>query len=188
MAEPKSETHAADEILSSSDHTQTNHDSDLDAVIGRDFTVDNDDLPKGYYFSLSFIGSMFAIGANLGSGTGAFSLIAPILSFIDEDIGPSPNLTWVALAYLLTTSIGFAFVGRLSDIFGRRWFYIFAAALATVGSIVAATAQSINALIAAECIMGFAASAQVLYGRKLIYELTKTMLTSLKLQSANWFP
>jgi len=188
MAEPKSNTHTANEILSSSDHTPTNHDADLDAAIGRDFTVDNDDLPKGYYFSPSFIGSMFAIGANLCSGTGAFTLIAPILSFIDEDIGPSPNLTWVALAYLLTTSIGFAFVGRLSDIFGRRWFYIFAAALATVGSIVAATAQSINVLIAAECIMGFAASAQVLYGRKSIHELVKAMFTSVKPLLVNLFP
>ncbi|KAF2102444.1 MFS general substrate transporter [Rhizodiscina lignyota] len=137
---------------------------DAEDVKGRDFTIDRNDMPKGYFFSPKFIGSMFAIGANLGSGTGAFALIAPILSFVNEDIGPDANLTWVAIAYLLASSIGFPFVGRLTDIFGRRWFFIFGGMLATVGSIVCATAPNINAMIAGEVILGLAASGQILYG------------------------
>jgi MFS family permease len=137
---------------------------DHDNVKGHDFTVDQDEIPKGYFLSANFIGSMFAIGANLGSGTGAFTLIAPILSFVNADIGPDPNLTWVALAYLLTSSIGLAFVGRLTDIFGRRWFFIVGAILATIGSIVCATATNVNAMIAGEAILGLAAAGQILYG------------------------
>lgn len=137
-------------------------------VNGRDFTLEEDDLPKGYFLSANFIGSMFAIGAGLGAGTGSFSLIAPILSFINADIGPSKNVTWVALAYLLSTSIAFPFVGRLSDIFGRRWFFIAGSVIALIGSIVCATAQSINALIAGEVILGLASASQIFYGRKYI--------------------
>ncbi|KAF2492222.1 MFS general substrate transporter [Lophium mytilinum] len=140
------------------------HGLDSEDVKGHDFTLEQSDLPKGYFRSLNFIGSIFCIGANLGAGTGAFALIAPILSFVDADIGPSPNLNWVALSYLLTSSIGLAFVGRLTDIFGRRWFFIGSGILATIGSIVCATAPTINALIAGECLLGLASAGQILYG------------------------
>ena len=38
-------------------------------------------------------------------------------------------------------------MGRLSDIFGRRWFFIGSSILAIVGNIIGASAQSINMLI-----------------------------------------
>jgi MFS family permease len=57
-------------------------------------------------------------------------------------------------------------MGRLTDIFGRRWLYISGAALATVGSIVCATASNINALIAGEVLLGLASASQILYGGK----------------------
>jgi MFS family permease len=48
-------------------------------------------------------------------------LPANTLLLINEDIGPSPNLNWVATAWTLGSGIGFLLVGRLSDIFGRKW-------------------------------------------------------------------
>ena len=38
-------------------------------------------------------------------------------------------------------------MGRLSDIFNRRWFFIGPSILAIVGNIIGASAQSINMLI-----------------------------------------
>jgi MFS family permease len=73
------------------------------------------------------------------------------------------NITWVALGYLLTSAIGLIIVGRLTDIFGRRWFFIVGNAIATVGSIVCATAPSIPALIAGETLIGVGASVQLSY-------------------------
>lgn len=64
---------------------------------------------------------MIAIGLSFGCGVAGFTLAAPVLSFINADIGPDANITWVSLGYLLTTSIGLIIVGRISDIFGRRW-------------------------------------------------------------------
>lgn len=75
-------------------------------IKGRDFTVEDNELPAGYFKSFSFIGSMFAIGLSFSCGVGGFTLPAPVLGFINADIGPDANITWVALAYLLTTSIG----------------------------------------------------------------------------------
>lgn len=58
-------------------------------------------------------------------------------------------------------------VGRLSDIFGRRWFFTGAAALATVGCIVGATAADVNQLIGANVLIGLAASAQLSFNYQL---------------------
>ena len=54
--------------------------------------------------------------------TGGYALIAPVLSDINEDIGPSANITWVSIVYVLCEAVFFLLVGRLSDLFGRRWF------------------------------------------------------------------
>lgn len=52
-------------------------------------------------------------------------------------------------------------VGRLSDIFGRRWFFIIASLFSVVGSIVCALAPTVNALIAGTALLGVGAAGQV---------------------------
>ena len=58
-------------------------------VKGRDFTVLEAEIPPGYFRSTRFLGSMFAIGSAFGSGVAGFTFAAPILAYIDADIGPS---------------------------------------------------------------------------------------------------
>ena len=87
------------------------------------FEADTDELPKGYFTSLQFIGSALGVGMNLMGSTAGFAIVAPVLSQIDVAIGPGP-VTWLALVYTLGLAIGLTLVGRLSDIFGRRWFFI----------------------------------------------------------------
>ena len=50
--------------------------------------------------------------------------------------------------------MGFSIAGRLSDIFGRRYVILFGQSLTIIGGIVACTAQTMNALIAGEVILG----------------------------------
>lgn len=45
--------------------------------------------------------------------------------------------------------------GRISDIFGRRWFLITGSALGAIGALIGALGQSIGQMIAAGVIMGF---------------------------------
>lgn len=121
-------------------------------------------VPPGYYLSFRFLGSMLAVGLGFGAGVGGFSLIAPILTYINADIGPDDNIVWVALGYTLTSAIGLLLFGRLSDLFGRRWFFIGGSVLALIGSIVCATATNIPMLIGGETLLGFAAASQLSYG------------------------
>jgi MFS family permease len=75
----------------------------------------------------------------------------------------STDIIWVSLAYLLTTSIGLIIVGRVSDIFGRRWWFIGGCAIGTLGCIIASVAPSVPALIAAETLIGIGGSVQISY-------------------------
>jgi len=96
-------------------------------------------------------------------GLGGFALAAPLLSVINDDIGPDPNYVWVSLVYTLTLAIGQVLVGRFTDLFGRRWFFILGSALALVGCVISALATSIPILIGGTVLVGFAAASQLSY-------------------------
>jgi hypothetical protein len=83
---------------------------------------DAESIDPGYWYSSRFLGSMAAIGLGFCGGTGGYALIAPVLNDINEDIGPSDNIAWVSIVYILSEAVFFLLVGRLSDVFGRRWF------------------------------------------------------------------
>jgi hypothetical protein len=118
-------------------------------IIG--FEADLEHLPPGYYRSRFFIGSMIATGLGLFCGVSAFGYPAPILADINRDIGPDPRYIWISLIYNCCLAIFLAIVGRLSDIFGRRYFLIGFAGISVVGCIVCATAKNIPVLIGKPC-------------------------------------
>jgi MFS family permease len=148
-----------------SDNSGNSHLGQFDAedIKGRDFTVAADELPPGYFTSFRFIGSYLAIAMMMACGQGGFSLIAGVLPQINADIGPSGNISWIPLSYLLTTSIGLVFVGRVTDIFGRRWWFTGASAVGTLGSIIASTAPNMGALLVGSTLIGIGASVQLSY-------------------------
>jgi hypothetical protein len=121
------------------------------------FLTTTNELPRSYYRISYFLGSFFAVEMALLSANGGFGLIAPVLDQINADIGPSDNIIWVPLVYRLTLAIGLLLVGRLTDTFGRRWFFIVDGLFGVVGSIVCATANSINVLIGGTLVVGLGA-------------------------------
>ncbi|KAN0099069.1 MFS general substrate transporter [Hyaloscypha variabilis] len=136
-----------------------------DAVITElvPFDIDSQDLPKGYFYSPLFLGTLAAAGLSLMAGAGTFGLASPLLGTINADIGPNPNYIWVGLIYILTWGPAQLLVGRLSDLFGRRYFFIGGTVLGLIGCIVSARASSIPMLIGGTALLGLAASAQLSY-------------------------
>lgn len=59
------------------------------------------------------------------------------------------------------SNVGFLIVGRLSDIFGRRWFFIGGNVLALLCGILGAVAQNINTLIVGNALGGLAGAVQI---------------------------
>ncbi|KAJ6092290.1 hypothetical protein N7467_004259 [Penicillium canescens] len=116
---------------------------------------------RDYYLSRNYVGSVVAIGFAAMAGIGGFSLVAPILSTVNESIGPDPQITWVSLVYVLTQAVMLTLTGRLSDIFGRRYFQIAGTTLALIGCIIGAVAKHVPMLIGANTLIGIASASQV---------------------------
>ncbi|KAF2795214.1 MFS general substrate transporter, partial [Melanomma pulvis-pyrius CBS 109.77] len=152
------------EVPTSNDHDLTHHHSHglhHDHIAAEALGGHTGDLPDGYYRSLSFIGTVIATCLAQISGYLGWVLPANTLMLINAAIGPSPNIIWVSISWTAAFAVGFTLVGRLSDIFGRRWFFIASSVLGLVGNIIGASAQSINMLIATNSINGLAAAGQL---------------------------
>jgi hypothetical protein len=78
----------------------------------------------GYWSSWRLIGTLLAIvlmGESLFIG---YSMPVNILTVIDADIGPSPNIYLVTMCFTLVSGVLLLIVGRVSDVVGRRYFFI----------------------------------------------------------------
>ncbi|ROT39633.1 MFS general substrate transporter [Sodiomyces alkalinus F11] len=137
--------------------------SDKSSTDSNQFVTDEDSLPEGYFKSRFFIGTMLGIGLGLMAGVAGFGFAAPILGIINADIGPDPNIVWVALVYTLTSAVTLTIIGRLSDIFGRRWIFVGGAALGVLGCIICSVATNVPMLIGGMTIIGVAAATQLSY-------------------------
>lgn len=151
--EPAVSQHVGDIELASNPEKGTLIDSErAPEARGREL----DQVPFSYWYSPNFLGSFTAIGVSFIAASGGYGLVAPLMSFINEDIGPSANSVWVSLTWLLLQAITYLISGRLSDTFGRRWFFIGGSCIGLVGSIIGAVAQTIEQLIGAMVFLGIA--------------------------------
>jgi len=119
------------------------------------------DLPANYYWSAKFIGILLATCLAQISRYLGWVLPANTLSLINAALGPLANVIWLAVSWQAGFAVGSFWVGRLSDIFGRRWFFMGCSILAILGNVLGAAAQRIEMLIAPNCINGIAAAGQL---------------------------
>ncbi|KAH8658641.1 fungal trichothecene efflux pump [Tricladium varicosporioides] len=139
-------------------------DGEIDYVDTHALGGELDQMPAGYFYSYQFIGTVVAVCAASICAYLGWVLPANTLLLINADIGPSPDISWVATVWTLGTAIGFLLVGRLSDIFGRKWMVMGTTFLGLIGCIVGGTAKSVGQLIGANLCNGLAASGQLSFG------------------------
>jgi MFS family permease len=168
ISKEQGDTSVSPHHSTSIDHIETTRNekgsgNDHDELVPDNFAVTASQLPKGYFYSSYFLGTWFATGMSIASAWAGFAYVLPILTQINEDIGPDANIVWVALVYTLGLSVGLVLVGRITDIFGRRWFFIAASGLGLLGSIICATAKNVPTLIGGEALIGLGGSAGLSY-------------------------
>ena len=99
--------------------------------------------------------------ATLVVGIGAFSLlqsmVIPVLSTIQAELHTSQSaVTWVLTAYLLSASVMTPILGRVGDIYGKKWVFVATLVALAVGSVLAAVAPNLGVMIVARAIQGLA--------------------------------
>jgi MFS family permease len=82
------------------------------------------------------------------------------LSYINADLGPDPNYAWITVVWQLGASIIVSIGGRLSDIFGRRYFMITGASISIVATLIGANGTSVNMMIASGTLFGIGSGFQ----------------------------
>ena len=103
------------------------------------------------------------IGVLLGMLLAALSqtIVATALPHIVADLGGMSHYSWVFTAYMLGLTVTVPLYGRLSDLYGRRPFFLFGIALFMAGAIVGGTAQSMTQLIVARAVQGIGGGALI---------------------------
>jgi len=86
-------------------------------------------------------------------------LLAMFLSSLDQtvvgtampriivDLGGFSQYTWVTTAYIITSTIAIPITGKLTDMYGRKWFYVGGLAIFMVGSLLCGFSNSMTQLI-----------------------------------------
>ena len=82
------------------------------------------------------------------------TIVATALPRMVADLGGLDKLAWVVTAYMLTSTAGVPIWGKLSDLYGRRRFFIAGLILFIAASMLTGTAQSMNQLIAFRALQG----------------------------------
>lgn len=89
------------------------------------------------------------------------TVVGTAMPTVIASLGGLDRYSWVFSAYLLTSTVTVPVWGRLSDLYGRRLFYLIGVAFFLVGSALSGASQSITQLIAFRAIQGLGAGALI---------------------------
>jgi len=86
------------------------------------------------------------------------TVVGTAMPRVIADLG-GQNVTWVYTAYLLASTVGVPIYGKLSDIYGRRIFFIGGMVVFLLGSALSGASQNMTELIAFRAVQGLGAGA-----------------------------
>jgi EmrB/QacA subfamily drug resistance transporter len=85
------------------------------------------------------------------------TVVATAIRTIADDLQGYDLQAWATTAFLITSTIATPLYGKLSDIYGRRPFYLFAIAVFVVGSVLCGIADTMYQLAAFRAVQGIGA-------------------------------
>lgn len=107
-------------------------------------------------FHLDTAGKRVFVGLMLGMLVASISqtIVGPALPRIVAELGGMEHYSWLATAAMLVSAITVPIVGKLSDLYGRRPFYLAGLVVFMLGSVVSGFAQNFWMLVGARAIQG----------------------------------
>src|SRR6478609_3519816 len=89
------------------------------------------------------------------------TIVATAMGTIIGDLGGLDKFIWVTSAYMVAEMAGMPIFGKLSDMFGRKKFFVFGLIVFIIGSILCGTAESITQLSIYRAIQGIGGGALI---------------------------
>ncbi|MCS5478757.1 MFS transporter [Corynebacterium sp. YIM 101645] len=98
-------------------------------------------------------------------------IFSTALPTIVGELGGVNHMSWVISAFMVTMTIAMPIFGKLGDMVGRKWLYIFGIAVFVLGSTMGGFAQSMELLIVARAIQGFGAGGMMISSQAIVAEV-----------------
>jgi EmrB/QacA subfamily drug resistance transporter len=99
------------------------------------------------------------------------TIVATAMPTVVAQLGGLAHYSWVFAAYLLTSTVTVPLWGKLSDLYGRRRFYLTAISLFLLGSALSGAARSMPQLIVFRAIQGLGAGGLLPLGMAILADL-----------------
>lgn len=75
------------------------------------------------------------------------TIVGTAMPRIIADLGGFTHYTWVTTAYIITSAIAIPITGKLTDMYGRKWFYICGIVIFIAGSLLSGFSQTMMQII-----------------------------------------
>ena len=112
------------------------------------------DMPKRQVV-LTMVGIMLAMFLSSLDQT----IVGTAMPRVITDLGGFSQYTWVVTAYMIAATVTVLIAGKLSDIYGRKWFLVGGIAIFLAGSALCGISQNIEQLIGFRAFQGIGAGA-----------------------------
>lgn len=99
------------------------------------------------------------------------TIVATAMGTIVSKLGGLSEFAWVTSAYLVAQMAGTPIFGKLSDMYGRKRFFVFGIIVFLLGSILCGTSQSITQLIVYRVIQGIGGGALVPIAFTIVFDI-----------------
>lgn len=99
------------------------------------------------------------------------TIVATALGTIVSDLGGMDKLAWIMSAYIVATMAGMPLFGKLSDMYGRKIFFLAGLTIFLIGSILCGIAVSMEQLIVFRAIQGVGGGALMPIAFTIVYDV-----------------
>jgi EmrB/QacA subfamily drug resistance transporter len=114
--------------------------------------------PPGYQFTIGRILAIYSgLMVTLLLAALDQTIVATALPRIVSDLGGITQYSWVFTAYMLTSTVTVPLYGKLGDVYGRKYLFLFAIVVFLIGSALCGIAQGMTQLVIFRAIQGIGA-------------------------------
>lgn len=99
------------------------------------------------------------------------SIVSTALPTIVGELGAVKYEGWIMTGYILTMAVSMPIYGKVGDMFGRRWPFLFAIAIFTIGAVFSALAHNFWFLVIARAFQGLGGGGLVILSQAIIADV-----------------